>query len=407
MKIAVIAPTHIPANSANTIQVMKMAQAFVSLGIEVDLAYPGAPSQAGRSSENWDQLANHYGLQHRFPIVELPCGPRARKYDYAWRSVRWARGSGASLVYTRLLQAAALASLASIPTILELHDLPTGKMGPGLVKLFLRGRGRRRLSLISTTLKTDLTLALDLPPEGDLIMVAPDGVDLSRYADVPPPEQARRVIGPALCSVLGNQRPAFQVERFTAGYSGHLYPGRGVELMLDLAARLPEVNFLLMGGEPEEVDKIQERVAERGLENLILTGFIPNAELPKYQAACDVLLMPYQHKVAASSGGDIARYLSPMKLFEYLACGRAILSSDLPVLREVLALENAVLLPPDDLDRWVEAILQMQMDAERRLVLGARARQDSKQYSWEARAERLLAGLSTIAQPGWSDQPIR
>ena len=177
--------------------------------------------------------------------------------------------------------------------------------------------------------------------------------------------------------------------------------------MLDLAARLPEVNFLLMGGEPEEVDKIQERVAERGLENLILTGFIPNAELPKYQAACDVLLMPYQHKVAASSGGDIARYLSPMKLFEYLACGRAILSSDLPVLREVLSLENAVLLPPDDPDRWVEAILQMQMDAERRLVLGARARQDSKQYSWEARAERLLAGLSTSTQPGWLNQPTR
>jgi len=94
------------------------------------------------------------------------------------------------------------------------------------------------------------------------------------------------------------------------------------------------VSFLLAGGEPEDVAALREKSANLGLSNVILTGFIPNADLPIYQAACDILLMPYQSQVAASSGGDIARYLSPMKLFEYLACGKPILSSDLPVLRE-------------------------------------------------------------------------
>ena len=91
-------------------------------------------------------------------------------------------------------------------------------------------------------------------------------------------------------------------------------------------------NFLIVGGEPQDVENLRQRVRVIGLKNVILTGFVPNARLPLYQAACDVLLMPYQRQVAASSGGDIARYLSPMKLFEYMACERPIISSDLPVL---------------------------------------------------------------------------
>jgi glycosyltransferase involved in cell wall biosynthesis len=57
--------------------------------------------------------------------------------------------------------------------------------------------------------------------------------------------------------------------------------------------------------------------------------------------------MPYKSKVAGNSGGDIAQVTSPMKLFEYLACGRAILTSDLPVLREVLSENNAAFYPPE------------------------------------------------------------
>jgi glycosyltransferase involved in cell wall biosynthesis len=124
----------------------------------------------------------------------------------------------------------------------------------------------------------------------------------------------------------------------------------------------------------------------------LLTGFVPNAELPQYQAACDVLLMPYQRQVAASSGGDISRYLSPMKLFEYLACERPIVSSDLPVLQEVLNPENAILLPGDDIDAWAAALQTLEADADLRRRLASRARQDAQQYTWEARAKKILSG---------------
>jgi glycosyltransferase involved in cell wall biosynthesis len=100
--------------------------------------------------------------------------------------------------------------------------------------------------------------------------------------------------------------------------------------------------------------------------------------------------MPYQQKVAASSGGDIARYLSPMKLFEYLACQRPIVSSNLAVLQEVLNPQNAILAPADDLAAWERAIQSLQRDSDLRDRLARQARQDAQRYTWEMRARRIL-----------------
>jgi len=126
-----------------------------------------------------------------------------------------------------------------------------------------------------------------------------------------------------------------------------------------------------------------------------MTGFLPNAELPVVQAACDVLLMPYQQKVAASSGGDISKYLSPMKLFEYMACGRVVLSSDLPVLREVLSDDNAVLLPPDDLAAWVNAIVMVKNHPKKAVQLATQAKMDVQRYSLTARTKKILASIES------------
>ena len=153
--------------------------------------------------------------------------------------------------------------------------------------------------------------------------------------------------------------------------------------------------ILMLGGEARAVAEWKARTA--GRENLRWLGHVPNADVPLYQAACDALLMPYQQRVAASSGGDIARYLSPMKLFEYLACGRAILTGDLPVLREVLNERNAVILPSEGPDAWAAAIKGLRLDVQRCAALGRQARQDAKRYTWEGRARLILDGLGPEA----------
>jgi glycosyltransferase involved in cell wall biosynthesis len=191
--------------------------------------------------------------------------------------------------------------------------------------------------------------------------------------------------------LTGNFLP---VDGFVAGYSGHLYSGRGIGLILTLAQRLPEIYFLLIGGEPDDVAELKCIVNERELDNVLITGFIPNSQLPGYQAMCDVLLMPYQKQVSASSGGDIANYLSPLKLFEYLACGRAILSSNLPVLQEILDDTNAHLLDPQDIDNWVQSVVMLKNDPGIRSKLAKKAQQDSRKYAWISRAEKILNGIN-------------
>jgi glycosyltransferase involved in cell wall biosynthesis len=182
-------------------------------------------------------------------------------------------------------------------------------------------------------------------------------------------------------------------EQLTAGYTGHLYRGRGLDLIVELAKRHPEVSFLWVGGEESAVEQWRARFEERELENVRLLGFVPNDEMPMVQASCDVLLMPYEEHIEVSSGGDTVDFASPMKVFEYLAAGRAILASDLPVIREILNESNSVLLPPGDVDSWAGAMETLMSDPGQRNWLAAHAKEDALQYSWVTRAGRVLEGL--------------
>ncbi len=378
MKIAVIAPTYLPARRANTVQVMKMAQALTATGHEIKVYVPG-----NTNPPTWESLADHYGLQQQFDIEWLPVNSFWRSYDYGLRAVMRSRKWGADFIYTRLPQAAALSSLLGKSTIYEIHDLPQGIIGPRLFRTFFNGRGACRLVVITQSLRTALDNEIGPIPPEPFTLIAPDGVDLARYQNLPAPEAARR-------QLQTNKIPDLPDSQFTVGYTGHLYHGRGINLILDMAAQLADITFLLVGGDPKDVDQIRSVVNDRSLNNVILTGFIANCDLALYQAACDVLLMPYQLKVAASSGGNIADYLSPMKLFEYLASGRAIISSDLPVLQEVLSDANAVLLPPEDLDAWIEKTIQLRAKPNQRAAFGRKAQMTAQKYSWESRAARMM-----------------
>jgi glycosyltransferase involved in cell wall biosynthesis len=408
VKIAVVAPTEIPALRANTIQVMKMTQAFAELGNTVRLAAPQSrkpndderqiqpkrhsPSQTPTPDANrsWEAIARHYGLRVRFPIDWLWSNPQLRRYDFGIRAVRWARQWEADILYTRLPQAAALASILGFPAILELHDIPSGLAGLALAYGFLHGRGARRLAVITQAMAADLVARFGPMVKTSKTVIAPDGVDLERYANLPEPRDARLALNQLR---ERGSRTHLETERFTAGYTGHLYPGRGAELLVEVASCLPQVNFLIVGGEPQHLTQLQAQVNERNLENFCLTGFVPNSVLPLYQAACDVLLMPYQSKVEASSGGDISRYLSPMKLFEYMACGRPIICSRLPVLQEVLNDQNAMLVPAAEVESWTNSLSALQNQPDTRARLSAQARLDAQKYSWKGRVGRILEGV--------------
>ncbi|HZW02588.1 MAG TPA: glycosyltransferase [Anaerolineaceae bacterium] len=372
MKIACIATSQIPSSTANSIQVMKVCQALQQEGGDVCLWVPG------ETETPWTELAAQYGLRAPFDIRWLKTNRSLRRYDLIWKAYRQASQWGADLIYTWLPQAATLALRDQRKAVLEVHDRPTGQVGPFWYRLYFRQPGQKRTLVVSQALGRILAQSYGLPAGEDL-QVAPNGADLERYQELPDPAAARRLLD--------------LPDRLTAVYTGHFYAGRGVDILLGLAEAFPHIQVLLVGGKPDAVATVRQQAAGRGLQNVCLTGFVDNHRLPLYQAAGDVLLMPYDRSIAGSSGGNSADICSPMKMFEYMAAGRAILSSDLPVIREVLNAANAAFATPEDLPSWITAFDRLVADRDLRQRLGAQAQADVQPYTWRKRASRALNGL--------------
>ena len=371
MKIVAIAGSTIPSDTANSMQVMKACQALVQLGHELTLIVPGH-----RPSKVVD-LKSHYGLQMDFPVEWLASSSRRL---FTWQSVRRAREFKPDLLYVWYPQSAVFGLLHNLPVVFEIHIQPTGLLGPLWHRVFAILHGRKRLVSITRALVNMLERDYNMRLEPDEVLIAPNGVDLERFGSLPTPSDARNQIGLR--------------EDPTVMCTGHLYAGRGAELFLALAKSIPRAHFVWVGGRPEEVNTWKQRADAESISNITFTGFIANRELPLYQAAADILLMPYSRSIMGSSGtADSASVASPMKMFEYMAAGRAIVTSDLPVIREVLNESNAVFCEPDDVGDWSPEVESLLGDEARRAELGSQARRDVEGYTWLARAEKVLKGF--------------
>ncbi len=392
MKIVAIAGSTIPSDTANSIQVMKACSALAQLGHDLTLLVPGdRPSQTEKGgvvsihpslslratrppNENVD-LKSHYGIQTDFPIEWLSSSSRRL---FTWQSVRRARALKPDLLYTWFPQSAVFGLLHRIPTIFEAHIHPTGFFGFVWHQVLAKLPGRKRVVAITQVLVDMLEPDYHLRFKPDEVVTAPNGVELERFASLPSkPDVARRAL---------NLR-----EAPTVMCTGHLYAGRGADLFLALAKELPQAHFVWVGGRPADVEAWKKRAQS---DNVTFTGFIPNRDLPLYQSAADILLMPYSRSIRGSSGTlDTASVASPMKMFEYMASGRAIVTADLPVVREVLNEQSAVFCEPDTVEDWKPAIEGLLADEVRRAALGNRAKEDVKGYTWLARAAKIMQGF--------------
>jgi glycosyltransferase involved in cell wall biosynthesis len=114
--------------------------------------------------------------------------------------------------------------------------------------------------------------------------------------------------------------------------------------------------------------------------------------VPDYVAAFDVALQP-----------AVVPYASPLKLFEYLAMGRAVVAPASPNIREILSDgENAVLFEPDEADGMLRAIDRICTDGDlrRRVAEGAKATVVQKNLTWDANARRVADLFAGLVTPG-------
>jgi glycosyltransferase involved in cell wall biosynthesis len=373
MKIICISTSIIPAPTAHSMQLMKVCHALGQLGHQVELIVPGV------AGESWEMLAIHYGLTQSFPIKYLKSIPAFKRYDFSVAALRHARSGKPDLIYTWLLPAGVMGLSVEIPTVLELHDRITGHGAPWLFKRFLASKTQKRLAVITDALANKLEDRFSAY-QGKLdTVIAPNGVELDQYIDLPPASVARKQLG--------------FPDKLTVVYTGGFYSGRGIDLLHGLARQNPGIQFIWVGGTTRSAEEWRQKIEVEGLRNVHVAGFINNDKLPLYQAAADILVMPFGTVIAGSSGGNSVEICSPMKMFDYLAAGRAIMASNLPVLHEVLNDSNALLLPPDDEAVWHMALNRLVSQRSLRDSLGQQARKDASRYSWVKREAAILKGF--------------
>lgn len=380
LTLSVSTTSKIPSGTANSIQVLMACQGLVQLGHQLDLTFPG------QETPSFGEVRAHYDLHcEPFMLQALPSRRALRRLDFCISSLyRGATQIKPDVYYTWTLQLAALAAslplgISNKPIVYEMHDLPTGTFGERWARRFVRANHPKRIVFITQALCDRFRERFPESKEEDCV-IAPNGINLEEFEDLPDRMTAK-------------QRLGLPLDRPIVSCTGHLYPGRGAPLFLELAAEFPEVLFYWFGGTDDAVAEWRALVAERNLTNVVFYGFVKKADVPMVQAASDIVVMPYEKTIAGSSGGNSAAICSPMKMFEYMAVGRPILSSALPVIREVLNESNAYFAEPESLASWRAALQRMLDEPEEAAKRTETAKRDVLEYTWKKRAEKILDAL--------------
>jgi len=210
------------------------------------------------------------------------------------------------------------------------------------------------------------------------ILVAPDGVDLELFQSRSEEENGNHAGSSLLLKPAGKKWIV---------YTGHLYEWKGICTLLDSSRYIGvDHEVVVVGGLPEDVEKWRKYCVQNGLHCVRFVGHVSPVEVPRFLRAADVLVLPN------SANTELSRsFTSPLKLFEYMASGRPIVASRLPSLQEILRDgHNALLFEPDnplDLGEKITSILKDSMMA---IEVGQNAKEMIKEYSWQARARRIL-----------------
>jgi len=384
-KITYVSRTTIPSRSANSIHVMKMCDALSQEGYKISLLTD--PIIAKKMDSNEPEIIDdykYYGARHHFKIIKLyyPWIKKVNGIIYSIYSFFWIKRRKTDLVFSRDLLTAFLCATYDYKVIYECHGISDSYFDIYILNKLIK---YKKLNMFISISNEMYKILLHRYPEIINInhLTAHDGVDLNQFGESVKKYEIRENL-------------KYTKKDFVIGYTGSLMNGRGIELIIDLAEKLQDYKFFVAGGREFEIEYYNEYKKRERINNIFFNGFIPNGKIVKYLSACDLLLMPYQKNLTSASGIKInnTKWMSPMKMFEYMASGVPIVSSYFRVLEEVLHHNhNAYFVDPENIDEWIHAIKQLHSDIKLRKKLSENARHDVTNYTWLNRAQRIIYNL--------------
>lgn len=370
MKIYYISNSSIPSQKAFGIHIVNMCKAF-SKYAAVTLILPK------RKDLDNQKLFEYYGIAKTFSVRSIPC---LDLYRYSWFlgkipyllqnltfavSLFFLKFEKDSLVYSRDIYTPLLARRHTAHVVLETHHLPQ--------------RDRFLLSLLKYTDQIVVVTKylrgffINKGFSASRILVAPDAVDLEQFAIDLTKDQARNNL-------------SLPKDKKLIVYTGNLYPWKGVYTLADAIKILGEgYEGIFVGGTDNYLKNFSSYVQQRQIHNVQILGYKKQDQIVQYLKAADVLVLPNSGKEEISK-----YYTSPLKLFEYMAAERPIVSSDLPSLREVLDEKTAVLFRPDNERILADAIKNIMSDSSLEVDIVNNAALKVKEFTWDKRAIKIL-----------------
>jgi glycosyltransferase involved in cell wall biosynthesis len=171
-------------------------------------------------------------------------------------------------------------------------------------------------------------------------------------------------------------------------FVGGFYPWHALDLLAKSFAlvvqRVPEPQLVLVGDGPVRA-KLEATTTQLGIAHrVILTGSVEHTQVPTLLSMADVAVAPYPRLPAGM-------YFSPLKLYEYMAAGKAIVATGAGQVADVIRHgHNGLLVEPGDVSAFADAIVSLLNDPGERDRLGRNARKQAlRQHSWERYIDEL------------------
>lgn len=368
-----------PTEKAHGIQIASMCAAFASQGVSVELVLPKRHNKNRKVSD----LFAYYDIPRTFSVRALPIFDLTRfafifgRFAFALLPRSFARvaradarKNPADLYYVRDEHVFRLFAETGLPVVFEIHTMMNRP--ERFKEAFLRS-----IAIVAIThgLRDEL-VERGVPPEK--IIVAPDGVDLKRFAPGVPKEDARKTL-----SLPPKERIAL--------YTGQLFPWKGVDTLIEAATHLKENEVVLIVGGGAGRERELQRRAKKIRARVRFAGQVPHQKIPLYLAAADCVVVPTSGKEKIGRS-----HTSPLKLFEAMAMGKAIVASNIPSLCEVVDSKTALFFPADNATALGETLSSILTDPLRAAKLGSNAKDAISSYDWNARARYIMTSIKKL-----------
>jgi glycosyltransferase involved in cell wall biosynthesis len=360
-KLSYIAEINLCSKSAYKHQVLKMCDAFSELGFNVTLYI------ISKSDIKFNEIKKKHLLKNNFKIIAL--FKKKRELNFFFRVIFFIKllieykGKN-TIIYSRSVLSSLLYSIICKKNYLEIHQANSG-FTAFLFKIFKKKILRYiNFILISKNLNNILLLP------NNKFLVAEDGVDIRDFN-------------------LINKNTNSEIKN-SCVYTGSLHKGKGFEFIIRLAKKNKKINFFVYGDINTAEKKLLKDI--KRIRNLNIMGHVNYCKIPNILDNHPVILMPYEKEVFGNhKTANLADFMSPLKMFDYLASKKIIISSKNQNIEKILKNNyNGIICSKLSLDDWSKKIIYLMDNMNLKKTLGKNAFITAKKFTWKVRVNKIL-----------------